>query len=112
MLCAYSFPQCVIKDGSTIKLPLCYEDCVATHQQFCYNDWALLEDKKEKGIYFSSRGHFRLPKCDDLPKYNRSIKPSTCSYVGLIEMDPDEITCKYFSYKSIFLFDSESFLFR
>lgn len=92
LLCAYSFPQCALRDGIPIKLPLCYEDCVATHQQFCYNDWALIEDKKEKGIYFKSRKHFRLPNCNELPKYNRSMKPSTCSYVGLIEMDSDEIT--------------------
>lgn len=93
LLCAYAFPQCIISDGTTIKLPLCYEDCVATYQQFCYTDWALIEDRKQKGIFFKTRGHFRLPVCDELPRFNRSAR--TCSYVGLTEMDPDEITCTY-----------------
>ncbi len=48
MLCAYAFPMCVVNDGVTSKLPLCYEDCVATHKQFCYNDWALIEDKRRR----------------------------------------------------------------
>lgn len=65
---------------------------MATYQQFCYNDWALIEDRKQKGIFFKTRGQFRLPVCDDLPRYNRSAR--TCSYVGLTEMDEDEITCK------------------
>lgn len=95
LLCAYAFPQCIIKDGTTLKLPLCYEDCVATHSQFCYNDWALIEDRKQKDIFFKTRGHFRLPVCDELPRYNRSARPATCSYVGLTEMEPDEITCEY-----------------
>lgn len=93
-MCAYAFPQCVIKDGNTLKLPLCYEDCVATHSQFCYNDWALIEDRKQKEIFFKTRGHFRLPVCDELPRYNRSVRPATCSYVGLTEMEQDEITCE------------------
>lgn len=97
MLCAYAFPMCVIKDGVTTKLPLCYEDCVATHQQFCYNDWVLIEEKKEKGLYYESRGHFRLPNCQELPRYNSSAKPPLCSYVGLTEMNLDEVTCKFLS---------------
>lgn len=79
-----------------IRLPLCYEDCVAVHKQFCYNDWVLIEEKKEKGIYFKSRGHFRLPNCEELPRYNKTAKPSTCSYVSLTELNEDEITCKCF----------------
>ena len=93
LLCAYSFPQCIIVNGETVKLPLCYEDCVATHQQFCYSDWALVEDKKTRGIFFKSRGTFRLPNCDKLPRYNKTVR--TCSYVGLTEMDPDETTCNF-----------------
>lgn len=69
---------------------------MATQQQFCYSDWALIEDKKEKGIEFKSRGHFRLPNCDVLPRYNSMLKPPTCSYVGLTEMDQEEITCKFY----------------
>lgn len=99
MLCAYAFPQCIIEDGATIRLPLCYEDCVATHHQYCYNDWVLIEEKKERGIFLKSRGHFRLPNCTELPKYNRTSKRPNCSYVGLTELNEDEVTCKLESFK-------------
>ncbi|XP_058831193.1 tyrosine-protein kinase transmembrane receptor Ror2 [Topomyia yanbarensis] len=92
MLCAYAFPQCVIKDGVTLRLPLCYEDCVATHLQFCYNDWALIEEKKERGDVIKSRGHFRLPNCEELPRHNKSARPSSCSHVGLTELIQEEVT--------------------
>uniref|UniRef100_A0A182WHX1 Kinesin motor domain-containing protein n=1 Tax=Anopheles minimus TaxID=112268 RepID=A0A182WHX1_9DIPT len=92
LLCAYAFPQCVINDGSTIRLPLCYEDCVATYLQFCYNDWALIEEKKERGDVIKSRGHFRLPNCEELPRYNKSAKPPVCSHVGLTELVSEEVT--------------------
>lgn len=78
-------------------LPLCYEDCVATHQQFCYNDWVLLEEKRDRGMPLKTRGHFRLPDCKALPRYNSSSETPTCSYVGLTEMSPEDITCKYSS---------------
>lgn len=94
LLCAYAFPRCIIKDGRTKMLPLCYEDCVATHQQFCYNDWVLLEEKRDRGIPLKTRGHFRLPDCKSLPRHNGSAETSTCSYVGLTEMNPEDITCK------------------
>lgn len=94
MLCAYAFPQCIIKDGKTVKLPLCYEDCIATSMQYCYNDWALIEDKKEKGIFYESRGTFRLPDCKTLPRYNRTIKPPVCTHIGLTSLNPDETTRK------------------
>lgn len=70
---------------------------MATHLQFCYNDWVLIEEKKLKKHYFKSRGHFRLPVCEELPRYDKDSKPLTCSYVGLTEMNINEITCKYFS---------------
>ncbi|KFB52887.1 AGAP006988-PA-like protein [Anopheles sinensis] len=92
LLCAYAFPQCVIKDGNTIRLPLCYEDCVATYLQFCYNDWALIEEKKERGDVIKSRGHFRLPNCEVLPRYNRTAKPPVCSHVGLTDLVSEEVT--------------------
>lgn len=96
LLCAYAFPRCTIRDGRPKMLPLCYEDCVATHQQFCYTDWILLEEKRDRGIPLKTRGHFRLPDCKSLPRYNRSTAAEhpTCSYVGLTEMNPDDITCK------------------
>jgi len=95
MLCAYAFPKCKMVDGKAMKLPLCYEDCIATEKLFCYNDWVLLEQNKDKGNFLKSRGHFRMPECEDLPRHNKSAKVPTCSYVGLIEMNPAEISCEY-----------------
>lgn len=71
---------------------LCLSDCIATHLQFCYNDWVLIEEKKLKGQFFKSRGSFRLPNCTALPRYNP--KRRTCSYVGLTELDDSKVTCK------------------
>lgn len=85
-----------MENGVTIKLPLCYEDCTAIHLQYCYNDWVLIEEKKERNIFIKSRGHFRLPNCSILPKYNSTSKRPNCSYVGLTELKEDEISCKYF----------------
>lgn len=106
LLCAYAFPQCITRNGTfATKLPLCYEDCIATKLQFCYNDWIVIEERKQKNIFLESRGHFRFPNCDTLPKYNKTARPPTCSYLGLTEMKDDEITCKYFFFY-LFLFVS------
>ncbi|XP_015599014.1 tyrosine-protein kinase transmembrane receptor Ror2 isoform X2 [Cephus cinctus] len=86
MLCFYAFPQC---QGS-IALPLCYEDCMAVRHQFCYNDWALIEDNKQRNIFIRSRGHFTLPECERLPKISKE-KP-TCSHVHLTDINVDLIT--------------------
>lgn len=100
-LCAYAFPRCIIEqhesiDGYSIpktkRLPLCQEDCIATHLQFCYNDWVLIEEKNERKTHLKSRGHFRLPNCTMLPKYNKSPKSPSCSYIGLTEMDDSLIS--------------------
>lgn len=76
-------------------LPICYEDCVAVKQLFCYQDWALIEDNKNRGIYFKSRGHFELPDCDKLPKYNVENGTASCTYAGLTEINQSEVTCEY-----------------
>lgn len=94
LLCAYAFPKCKIVSEKVIKLPLCYEDCIAAEKLYCYNDWVLVEQNNQRGKYLKSRGHFRLPECEDLPRYNRSSKVPTCSYVGLTEMNQAEISCK------------------
>lgn len=86
----YAYPKC----ESASFLPLCYEDCIAVKEQFCYNDWAHIEDNKVRGIFFESRGHFRLPDCDKLPKFKIENKTMSCSYAALTEMNKDEITCK------------------
>lgn len=63
--------------------------------QFCYNEWAMIEDKKSRGIFFKSRGHFLLPDCETLPKFDiRSEKP-TCSTASLTIMNFEEVTCMY-----------------
>jgi muscle, skeletal, receptor tyrosine kinase len=95
LLCAYAFPRCKYDGGSVYKLPLCYEDCIAVQKLFCYNDWVLIEQNKEKGKFLKTRGHFRLPECDELPRHNKSEKQPTCSYVGLTEMNEAEKSCKF-----------------
>nr|CAD7569098.1 unnamed protein product [Timema californicum] len=91
LLCTYAFPQCVLRDSYPVGLPLCAEDCVAVRQLFCYNDWALIEDNKHRGIYFKSRGHFQLPNCETLPGFRGSTQ-SICSNARLTEMKVDEVT--------------------
>ncbi|XP_011503745.1 PREDICTED: tyrosine-protein kinase transmembrane receptor Ror2 [Ceratosolen solmsi marchali] len=86
MLCFYAFPQC----QGIVGLPLCYEDCMAVRLQFCFNDWALIEDNKVREIYIRSRGHFRLPECEKLPKI--SNEELTCSHVSLTVMNKNLIT--------------------
>nr|CAD7398334.1 unnamed protein product [Timema cristinae] len=91
LLCTYAFPQCVLRDSYPVGLPLCAEDCVAVRQLFCYNDWALIEDNKHRGIYFKSRGHFQLPNCETLPGFRGSTQ-SICSNARLTEMKVEEVT--------------------
>ncbi|KAF6216387.1 hypothetical protein GE061_000729 [Apolygus lucorum] len=90
LLCAYAFPQCLVKENGTFPLPLCYEECVAVREVFCYSDWALIEANKIRRVYIKSRGHFTLPNCDELPKYNNQTP--TCSWTKIIEKKKDEVT--------------------
>lgn len=55
-----------------------------------------MEEKRDRGIPLKTRGHFRLPDCKSLPRYNSSTAADhpTCSYVGLTEMNTDDITCE------------------
>lgn len=87
MLCLYAFPRCHESAG----LPLCYEDCAAVHH-FCFNNWIIIEDQKQKGIYIRSRGHFSLPDCQSLP---RIVKGKvTCSEAHLTDIKEELVTCK------------------
>lgn len=95
LLCAYAFPRCKYEGDMVSKLPLCYEDCIAAQKLFCYNDWVMIEQNKERGKFYKTRGHFRLPDCEELPRYNKSSRNPTCSYVGLTEMNEAEISSKY-----------------
>ncbi|EDW08468.2 tyrosine-protein kinase transmembrane receptor Ror2 [Drosophila mojavensis] len=92
MLCAYAFPRCHVENGKAIKAPLCFEDCQATHLQFCYNDWVLIEEKRERNMYLKSRAHFRLPNCTALPHYDASMRWPSCSYIGLTEIKESEVS--------------------
>ncbi|KAJ8984254.1 hypothetical protein NQ317_007486 [Molorchus minor] len=87
LLCVFAFPECTTDNK---PLPLCYEDCIAVKELFCYKEWAHIEDKKAQGIFIKARGYFRLPDCSVLPKYSNNS--ASCSYAGLIEMKEDEIT--------------------
>lgn len=88
MLCMYAFPQC----HNSVGLPLCYEDCMAVRHQFCFNDWAMIEDNKQRDIYIRSRGHFTLPDCESLPKVVTG--KTTCSHIHLTDMNEELVTCK------------------
>ena len=81
LLCKYAFPDCTLKDGNAVGLPICQEDCVALRSHFCFNDWATIEDNKRRGVLVANRGHFRLPKCEKLPKYDNATKVCTKSSV-------------------------------
>ncbi|GIY82065.1 tyrosine-protein kinase transmembrane receptor Ror2 [Caerostris extrusa] len=81
LLCHYAFPACEWVDGFAFSKPLCREDCIAVQDLFCYNEWAMIEDNKQRGIYFKSRGHFRLPDCNSLPE--REI-PRLLQYVHML----------------------------
>lgn len=51
LICIYAFPECNVNR----PLPLCYEDCVAVKELFCYKEWALIEDRKAQKIHVKSR---------------------------------------------------------
>ncbi|KAL3199309.1 hypothetical protein MRX96_013964 [Rhipicephalus microplus] len=89
MICHYAFPQCEWRARLAIAKPLCREDCVAVRELFCYNEWAMIEDNKQRGIFFKSRGHFRLPDCDLLPSYKDN---GQCSHAHLTDFKEDEVT--------------------
>lgn len=86
MLCLYAFPQC----RNSIGLPLCYEDCMAVRHEFCFNEWALIEDNKERDIFIRSRGHFLLPNCESLPKISNDRV--ICSNIHLTDINEYLIT--------------------
>ncbi|XP_030023391.2 tyrosine-protein kinase transmembrane receptor Ror2 [Manduca sexta] len=93
LLCAYAFPKCVDKDGvGYYALPLCYEDCMAVKMQFCYNDWIVIEEQKRRGVYFESRGHFRFPECEKLPRFAGKGSQVTCNNVGITNMVYSQVT--------------------
>lgn len=93
LLCKYAFPDCTLKEGIAVGLPLCQEDCMALRNHYCYKDWALIEDNKRRNVYIKSRGHFRLPVCEDLPKYSNSSK--TCTKSSITTMRWDLATSKF-----------------
>lgn len=93
LLCNYAFPMCKWGPGAPSYKPLCREDCVAVRDLFCFNEWAMVEDNKQRGIHFKSRGHFRLPDCESLPSHaNLSAAEAECSRAGLTDMNLDETT--------------------
>jgi len=90
MLCHYAFPDCVILAGDAAGLPLCYEDCIALRHHFCYSEWSHIVKQKERGITYKSRGHFRLPDCDKLPRIG--LTNNTCTQTGITDMRYDLVT--------------------
>ncbi|CAG2171623.1 unnamed protein product, partial [Oppiella nova] len=91
LFCNYAFPQCHYTQGSPVSKTLCREDCIAVRESLCNREWALLEDNKQKGIFFKSRGHFRLPDCDLLPSHANLTDPP-CSHASLTVLQTDQVT--------------------
>ncbi|XP_074596701.1 neurospecific receptor kinase isoform X2 [Brevipalpus obovatus] len=91
LLCVYAFPDCDYSSFPPKSKPICREDCIAVRDSFCFNQWAMIEMNKKSGIYFKSRGHFRLPDCESLPSHSNQISPN-CSRAHLTDMKMDEIT--------------------
>jgi hypothetical protein len=98
LLCKYAFPDCVLQEGVAIGLPLCHGDCMALRNHYCFKDWALVEDNKRRSSFIQSRGHFRLPKCEELPKYGNSSK--TCTKSSITTMRWDLATSESISIKT------------
>ena len=89
-----------------VSLIICALLSMATKQLFCVDDWAQLESNKQRGFYLGSRGHFRLPRCETLPrigsrssfmasshsgsKYGQD--PPSCSRAHLTQLVPAEVT--------------------
>lgn len=92
LLCHYAFPECNWSSGQPNPKTLCREDCIATRDLFCFNEWLMIEDNKQKGIFFKSRGHFRLPDCESLPSHENKTQNAICSHTGLTNVKVDEIT--------------------
>ena len=92
-----------------IQVLLFIDFSMATRQLFCVDDWAQLESNKQRGFYLGSRGHFRLPKCEKLPRIgSRSFFMSSshsgskygqdapsCSRAQLTQLVPAEVTSEY-----------------
>lgn len=95
LLCKYAFPDCVLKDGVAVGLPLCRQDCLALRDHYCYKDWALLEDNKRRGVTVRYRGHFRLPDCAKLPVFDNSTVNKFCTQSSVTAMRWDLATSEY-----------------
>ena len=61
---------------------------MALKQMFCYSEWSNLVKQREKGIHIRSRGHFRLPECELLPRINTNGN-ATCTRSGITDMRYD-----------------------
>ena len=100
LLCLHLFPECRLVNGYARRLPLCYEDCIATRQLFCVDDWPLLDSDKQRGFYLGSRGHLRMPRCEDLPRIGAlgrmgNGNAPTCSHARLTELAPALVTSQF-----------------
>lgn len=52
----------------------------------------MLEDNRQRGVFFKSRGHFRLPECDNLPSHNNRTDPDACSHAELTTFRKSDAT--------------------
>jgi hypothetical protein len=116
--------KCLMNYALRVKLFLFIDFSMATRQLFCVDDWAQLESNKQRGFYLGSRGHFRLPKCEKLPRIgSRSFfmssshsgskygqDPPSCSRAHLTQLVPAEVTSESLSSSYIYFYFSISFV--
>ena len=72
-----------------------------SRQMFCYSEWTRLLKQREKGVTVRSRGHFRLPECEALPRMAASHANATCTKSGITDMRYDLATSKSRKYFNI-----------
>lgn len=91
LMCHFAFPDCQqTETGAILPMPICREPCLAVKSLFCFRQWAEIEEKKQNGIFFKSRGHLRLPKCENLTSLWEEDAQCTLAEVHKPSM-PEEI---------------------
>lgn len=86
--CAYGFAFVTVKYLFFITFNR--ESCLAVKDLFCFDEWLLVQNNRNEGVFFRTRGHFRLPVCEDLPsQHNHS---AVCTDAKLFDVKPNQFT--------------------
>ena len=52
----------------------------------------MIDDNKRRNVMVNSRGHFRLPDCEHLPKYDNTTATKHCTRTTITTMKWDLAT--------------------